>query len=189
MRWYILLVSIPIIASLIATFVWKTVQNRRMDLRRHAIDSVIWRPGHRLTAESRQRFLEETKTSTRTGVEYVLYAAFLTGTFLAVMFYKASLTDSQLATFNVHVGVAYFGFMAWVFSRLNTIYHTRKLVRSPERTFTELSRMESETVPDRPQEMKHPRPVFGLTSIQLAILIVVFISAFTAFTWALKIIK
>lgn len=165
-----IIILLPIAAFLIAYAAWKRVQNKRRTLRDQTIDSVIWRPGFRLTAESRRQSIGE-KGDAKT-FEYVLYAAIMITTALAVMFYKASVTDTRLASFNVHVGVVYFGFIAWAFSRLNTMYHKRKLGR-----------------PDRSREVRHSRPAFGLTSIQFTILIVVFITALTAFTWALKIIK
>jgi hypothetical protein len=123
--------------------------------------------------------------------EYILYAAILITTALAVVFYKASLTDSQLASLNVHVGVVYFGFMAWVLSRVATMYHRRKLARPTQRSIhTELLQEPVARAPHRTQgPMEHARPTLGLTSIQLAILVVVFVTALTAFSCALKILK
>jgi len=188
------LVLVLIAASLIAYFAWKRMQEKRMGLRQHTIDSVIWRPGFRLTAESRQRFLEDSadpKKPTHSPVEYILYAAVLITTALAVMFYKASLTDSQLASLNVHVGVVYFGFMAWVLSRLNTMHQKRKLVRPLRHSIhIELLREPAAKVsPGHHEAVERARPTLGLTSIQLAILVVVFITALTAFSCALKILK
>jgi hypothetical protein len=191
LRIIVLLVLVLIAASLLAYFAWKQAQNKRMGLRRHTIDSVAWRPGFRLTAEGRQRFMDDTdpKLSKVSVFEYVLYTAILIATALAVVFYKASLTDSQLASLNVHVGVVYFGFIAWVLSRLNTMYHKRKLERPAQRRIhTEL--LQEPVVRLRFQEsLERARPTLGLTSIQLAILIVVFVTALTAFSCALKILK
>jgi hypothetical protein len=186
----LLVISLAIVAPLVAFMVWKRVQNRQMDLRQQTIDSVIWRPGHRLTAESRQRFLDDTGThaTSRTVSEYILYAAFPIGTFLLVIFYRASFADSQLAAFNVHVGVVYFGFIVACFSRLNTLHNRRKKVQPLARTITELSRNVDEIVTDRSPSGRS-RHLFGLTSAQLAILIVVFLAAFVAFTWGLKLFK
>jgi hypothetical protein len=164
-----------------------------MGLRQHTIDSVAWRPGFRLTAEVRQLFMNDTdpKLSKVPVFEYVLYAAILIATALAVVFYKASLTDGLLASLNVHVGVVYFGFMAWVLSRLNTIYQKRKITRPVQRSLhTELLQEPVARVPHRTQEpLENARPTLGLTSIQLAILVVVSITALTAFSCALKILK
>jgi hypothetical protein len=188
-----LLVLVLIAGSLIAYFAWKQTQNRRMGLRQHTIDSVAWRPGFQLTAEVRQRFIADTdlKLSKASVFEYILYAAILINTALAVVFYKASLTDSQLASLNVHVGVVYFGFMAWVLSRLHAMYQKRKLARpSGSSIYTELLQEPVERVPHRTQEhLETARPTLGLTSIQLAILVVVFITALSAFSCALKILK
>ncbi len=193
MNWRIIAPLLCLIsASLVAYLAWKIVQNRRTRFREHTIDSIAWRPGFRLTEESRQRFMDDTaepKTAAHTVSEYILYAAVPIATTLAAMFYKASLTDSQLAAFNILVGVVYFGFMAWTFSRLNTIYRNRKLVRhEPHRIHVEFVQSTVETVSDRSQDTKRWGPG-GLTSIQLAILLFVFIIAFTAFTWALKILR
>ncbi len=195
MTWHIVapLFCVLISASVAAFLAWRSVQNRRQKLRRHTIDSVIWRPGFRLAEESRQRFMDDTadrKTATHTVFECTLYAALPIATTLAVMFYKASITDSQLAPFNVHVGIVYFGFMAWTFSRLNTMYRNRKLVwHEPHRIHVEFVQCPVETVSDRSQDAKRSKLALGLTSMQLAILVFVFISAFAAFTWALKILR
>jgi hypothetical protein len=188
-----LLVLVLMAGSLIAYFAWKQARNRRMGLRQHTIDSVAWRPGFRLTAEVRQRFMDDTNPElSRVSVfEYILYAAILITTALAVVFYKASLTDTQLTSLNVHVGVFYFGFMAWVLSRLHAMYQKRKLARPVQRSIhTELLQEPVARAPHRTQEpVESARPTWGLTSIQLAILVVVFITALTAFSCALKILK
>jgi len=194
MNWSIVAPVLCLIStSLIAYLAWKRVQNRRTRLQGHTIDTMMWRPGFRLTEESLQRFMDDTaeaKPAAHTVSEYILYAAVPIATTLAVMFYKASLTDSQLAAFNVHVGVVYFGFMAWTFSRLNVIYRNRKLVRhEPHRMHVEFVQRPVEKASDRSQDTKRSRPALRLTSIQLAILVFIFIAAFTAFTWALKILK
>ena len=193
LRTFVLLLLVLIAASLIAYFAWKQAQNTRMGLRQHTIDSVAWRPGYRLTAEVRQRFINDTnpKLSKVSGFEYILYAAILITTALAVVFYKASLTDSQLASLNVHVGVVYFGFMAWVLSRLTTMYHKRKLALPTRHSIhIELMQQPVARAPHRTQgPLEHARPTLGLTSIQLAILVVVFVTALTAFSCALKILK
>src|SRR5260370_6065283 len=193
-NWRIVAPLFCLISAALATYLaWKRVQNRRSRLREHTIDSMAWRPGYRLTEESRQRFMDDTagpKTATHTAFEYTLCAAVPIATTLAVMFYKASLTDSQLAQFNVHVAIVYFGFMAWTFSRLNTMYRNRKLVwHEPHRIHVEFVQCPVETVSDRSQDAKRSKLALGLTSMQLAILVFVFISAFAAFTWALKILR
>src|SRR5260370_2020574 len=193
-NWRIVAPLFCLISAALATYLaWKRVQNRRSRLREHTIDSMAWRPGYRLTEESRQRFMDDTagqKTATHTAFEYTLCAAVPIATTLAVMFYKASLTDSQLAQFNVHVAIVYFGFMAWTFSRLNTMYPNRKLVRhEPHRIHIELVQSPVETASDLSQNTKRSSPALGLTPIQLALLIFLFVIALTAFTWALKILK
>ncbi len=193
MMWRIIAPILCLISAyLIAHLARKRAQNRRTRLQEHTIDTMMWRPGLRLSEESLRRFMDDTtgpKTATHTIFEYILYVAVSIATAFAVMFYKSSLTNSQLSEFNVHVGVVYFGFMAWTFSRLNTIYRNRKLVRhEPHRIHVEFVQSTIETVSDRSQDTKRWGPG-GLTSIQLAILLFVFIIAFTAFTWALKMLR
>ena len=153
---------------------------------------MMWRPGLRLSEESLRRLMDDTtgpKTATHTIFEYILYVAVSIATAFAVMFYKSSLTNSQLSEFNVHVGVVYFGFMAWIFSRLNTLHRTRKPAGPQQRTITELSRIGDDVGPASQPAVTRSRAAFGLTSRQLTILIVVFISAFAAFTLVLKNLK
>jgi hypothetical protein len=110
-------------------------------------------------------------------LEYALFAAILMMTVSGVFLYKAIVDDPLLSSFTTYLIGAYLAFLALAFGQLNALHSKRFRASSKLRT--------------RPltYAVKAQRPIFGLTSIQLAVLAFVFATACVTFTWALSIAR
>jgi len=123
--------------------------------------------------------------------EFTLYALIILMTASAGFFNHVVSDDPRLSNLTVWIAIAYFAFLAWAFSRLNTVHRRRK-----ERKARELVLQTRETVADRPGEAapafdgaEQSRSVFGLTLAQAAVILLVFTTAVLSFTWALSILR
>jgi hypothetical protein len=117
--------------------------------------------------------LKERKSSAL--FEYFLYAAIIAETGLAAFVYKVIFRDPGLARFQIHFGVFYCAFLAWPVYQLNSVHRRRKgEVREPER---------------EPPEPVRTGAAPGLTTAQVAIVVVVFMTALATFSWALKLLR
>ena len=118
------------------------------------------------------------KQKTRASFEYFLYAAIIAETGLAAFVYKTIFRDPDLARFNLYFGAFYFAFLAWSIIQLNNVHKRRKLVEA-----------DPVEVEESMAEPEHTRPALGLTAAQLAIVVVVFMTALVTFSWALKLLR
>jgi len=114
--------------------------------------------------------------------EYFLFTAMIVETALAAFVYKIILRDPDLGRLSVYFGIFYFGFLAWCIAQLNTLHRRRKLAQTtpvePAEAASNLAAIE-----------KHTGSALGLTSAQLAIVAVAFVSAVAIFSWALKLLR
>jgi hypothetical protein len=123
--------------------------------------------------------------------EYFLYAAIIVETALAAFVYKIIFGDPDLARLSLYFAIFYFAFLAWCIAQLNSLHRRRKLAPAepiePGEPSTEAG---TETTPgpvSDPAPTEKPRhSTFGLTTSQLVVVIVVFVSAVATFSWALK---
>lgn len=107
--------------------------------------------------------------------EYFLYAAIIAETALAAFVYKTIFRDPDLARFNVYFGLFYVAFLGWSIWQLNNIHKRRKLAGVQPA---------AQAAPEA--EVGHTRSMLGLTAAQLLIVVVVFVTAVSAFSWALR---
>jgi len=110
-------------------------------------------------------------------LEYALYAAILMMTVSGAFLYTTIVHDPLLSAFTTYLIVAYLVFLALAFGQLNALHKKRvRIAPKPE-----------------PQPVtyavKPPRPVLGLTFVQLAIVAFVFATACVTFTWALSVVR
>jgi len=125
------------------------------------------------------------KQKTSASFEYFLYAAIIVETALAAFVYKIIFRDPDLARLNLYFGIFYFAFLAWSIVQLNKVHRGRKLAEAePAEPPNEPNqRAEPAAVPE------HSRSALGLTTAQLVIVIVVFITAVATFSWALRLLR
>ncbi len=100
--------------------------------------------------------------------EYALFAAILLMTVSGAFLYQAIAQDSALSGFTTYLIGTYLVFLALAFGQLNAL-HRKRVPRSLTCV------------------VKSPRPIVGLTSIQIGVLAFVFATACATFTWALSI--
>ncbi|HTC34118.1 MAG TPA: hypothetical protein VK724_12145 [Bryobacteraceae bacterium] len=118
------------------------------------------------------------RPKTSASFEYFLYAAIIAETGLAAFVYKTIFRDPDLARFNLYFGAFYFAFLAWSIIQLNNVHKRRKLLDA-----------EPVEIKEPVAEPEHTRPALGLTMAQLAIVVVVFLTALMTFSWALKLLR
>jgi hypothetical protein len=117
-------------------------------------------------------------------MEYFLYVAIIVETALAAFVYKTVLQDADLARLSPYFGILYFGFLAWCIAQLNKLHRRRKLAQAEP--IVEPVSEAAEPIANLAATETHTRPtLLGLTTAQLAIVVVVFASAVAAFTWVL----
>jgi hypothetical protein len=114
--------------------------------------------------------------------EYFLFTAMIVETALAAFVYKIILRDPDLGRISFYFGIFYFGFLAWCIAQLNALHRRRKLAQT---TPTE----PAEPVSDLAPIETRAGSALGLTSAQLAIVVVAFVSAVAIFSWALKLLR
>jgi uncharacterized DUF497 family protein len=86
---------------------------------------------------------------------------------------------------SVYFGIFYFAFLAWSIAQLNKLHRRRKLAQAePAELITDQVSTE-----DRAAAAEPRRSALGLTAAQLAIVIVVFVTAVATFSWALKLLR
>ena len=109
-----------------------------------------------------------------TVLEYALYASILMMTVSGAFLYKTIVHDPLLSGFTTYLVLVYLVFLALAFGQLNALHRKRaRSIPKPEPrplTYT----------------VKSTRPMLGLTSIQMAIVAFVFVTACVTFTWALS---
>jgi hypothetical protein len=103
--------------------------------------------------------------------EYFLYTAILAETGLAALIYKTIFRSPELTRLSVYFAIFYVAFLVWAIAQLNLLH--RKRISSPE--------------PELPPR-ENTRPVLGLSSPQIVILMVVFAIAVAAFSWVLRVL-
>jgi uncharacterized membrane protein len=125
-----------------------------------------------------------------TAFEYFLYAAIVAETGLAAIIYKTVFRSPDMAGLRAYFAIFYFAFLAWAIAQLNMLHRDRKAaVEEPAPgSLGEADEASDPTcaVSRRGTLTAHTRPVLGLTSAQLVILVVVFATAVATFSWALK---
>ena len=114
--------------------------------------------------------------------EYFLYAAIIAETALAAFVYKTIFRDRELVHLSLYFGIFYFAFLAWCIGQLNTLHRRRK----PAQAETDEP---TEPVSDLVPTEKRTRSTLGLTTTQLMIVFVVFVSAVATFSWALRLLR
>jgi hypothetical protein len=125
------------------------------------------------------------RPKTSASFEYFLYTAIIVETALAAFVYKIILRDPDLARLSVYFGIFYFAFLAWSIAQLNKLHRRRKLAQAePAELITDQVSTE-----DRAAAAEPRRSALGLTAAQLAIVIVVFVTAVATFSWALKLLR
>jgi hypothetical protein len=119
---------------------------------------------------------------TSTAFEYFLYAAILAETGLAAVIYKVIFRDPGMGHFSFYFAIFYFAFLGWAIAQLNILHRDR----NPRVA-------DSTPVPPEPvQEViatQDSRPVFGLTTLQLLIVVLVFATAVATFSCALRLLN
>jgi len=111
-----------------------------------------------------------------TPFEYFLYAAIVAETGLAAIIYKVIFRDPDMAHLRIYFAIFYFTFLAWAIAQLNLLHRDR----NPPAPQAE----EPEQIVD-----ENTRPVFGLTGVQLAIVVMVFATAIATFSCALRLLR
>ena len=111
--------------------------------------------------------------------EYFLYAAIIAETALAAFVYKTIFRDRELVRLSLYFGIFYFAFLAWCIGQLNTLHRRRKLAQAEP----------PEPISDPAPGGTRTRPALGLTTSQMVIVIVVFVTAVATFSWALKLLR
>jgi len=135
--------------------------------------------------------------------EYFLYAAIFAETALAALIYKAVFHSADLIQMRIYFAIFYFAFLAWAIWQLNKLHRNRKLAMA------DTAHMAEPQVPERaldPRQMGDPAQVaepaqqeddaaeqntprvFGLTTAQLVIIVVVFATAVATFSYALRLL-
>jgi len=193
--------------SLFLQFLWRTWNTWRTEYRQRAVDAVFWRPGYRGVSSSRRTLIQNSQESVNASesvYEYSLYAMIVLLTAVAVIFYKAAAHDDQIAALNIYAGAIYFAGLALGFHRLNAIYRRRKHRSTGDlpgvdpgylSVHTELVRETGEPDPARMKELasfrtaSEPHPFMGLSKPQLAVLLLIFVTACLTFTWALTVLR
>jgi hypothetical protein len=110
--------------------------------------------------------------------EYFLYVAIIAETALAAFVYKTIFRDPDLARFNLYFGMFYAAFLTWSIVQLNKVHKRRRAVIQPV-----------DEPPEPAPAVGHTPAVLGLTAAQLAIVLVVFVTALATFSWALKLLR
>jgi len=113
-----------------------------------------------------------------TAFEYFLYVAIVAETGLAAIIYKVIFHDVEMARLRIYFAIFYFAFLAWAIAQLNLLHRDR----NPPTPQVE----EHEQIVD---ESENTRPVFGLTGVQLGIVVVVFATAIATFSCALRLLR
>jgi hypothetical protein len=133
------------------------------------------------------------KRKTSASFEYFLYAAIIVETALAAFVYKIIFRDPDLARLNLYFGIFYFAFLVWSIVQLNKVHRRRKLAEAePAEPMSDQAPTEDiqGDQQGRPAVVpKRSRSPLGLTTAQLVIVIVVFITAVATFSWALKLLR
>jgi hypothetical protein len=130
------------------------------------------------------------KQRTSASFEYFLYAAIIVETALAAFVYKTIFRDPDLAHLSLYFGIFYFVFLAWSIIQLNKVHRRRKLVEAepmPDRGPTE--DIQRNPGQNRAVAPEHHRSALGLSTAQLVIVVVVFVTAVVTFSWALKLLR
>ncbi|HLG98468.1 MAG TPA: hypothetical protein VKX49_19275 [Bryobacteraceae bacterium] len=154
------------------------------------------------------------RNRTAAAVEYFLYSIILLETCIAALSYKAIVQFAQLSLLTrAYLVLLYFGVLAWVFFHLNRLHRRRKQrdrkitpvtdpspstaaqtseLQTSDQTFEVHSEVPQPIAPVQAQAGAPPvaaeavaAGLFGLTRAQLAIVLVVFLAALKAFSWAL----
>jgi hypothetical protein len=143
--------------------------------------------------------------------EYFLYLAILAETALAAVIYKVIFRSAELARVRVYFAIFYFAFLAWAIAQLNMLHRDRSteevaqngvrrgqvlgLLCGARRTLCASKEPEQpESAPllaaeAAPAPREHIRPPFGLSGVQLAIVVLVFATAVATFSWALRLLR
>lgn len=121
------------------------------------------------------------QTKNSASFEYFLYTAIIVETALAAFVYKTIFRDPGLARMSVYFGIFYFAFLAWCIAQLNILHRRRKLAQAQP-----AEPVSDEPVSGAPPTENNTRSALGLTTSQLVIVVVVFVSAVATFSWALK---
>jgi len=117
---------------------------------------------------------------TSTAFEYFLYVAILAETGLAALIYKVIFRDPGLGRVRVYFAIFYFAFLGWAIAQLNMLHRER----NPQAATPVPEPAEPEDIPS-----ERTRPLLGLTAAQLVIVVVVFATAVTTFSCALRLLR
>jgi hypothetical protein len=119
-----------------------------------------------------------------TAFEYFLYVAILAETGLAALIYKVIFRDPELLRLRVYFAVFYFAFLGWAIAQLHMLHRERNA--RGENLTANAPVIESAEIG---VEAADARPAFGLTRLQLAIVVLVFATAVATFSWALRLLR
>jgi hypothetical protein len=202
----VFLTAFVVPGSLLFRYLWRHWSTWSIEYRQRAVDAVFWRPGYRGTS-SRRTLIQSTQDSvnhSESVYEYSLYALVVLLTIVAVIFYRAAAHDDQISSLTIYAGAVYFAGLALAFNRLNAIYRRRKQRNAGDlpgvdpgylSVHTELVRDTGEPDGERSRELADfrmgtgSRPFMGLSKPQLAILLLIFLTACLTFTWALSVLR
>jgi hypothetical protein len=121
---------------------------------------------------------------TDTAFEYLLYAAIIAETALAIFIYKIIFRERELVHLNYYFGIFYLAFLGWSVAQLNKVHRNRKLAQvAGDAAPAQGRQKDPAVVPER------ARSALGLTTVQLVIVVVVFAAAIATFSWALKLLR
>jgi hypothetical protein len=123
--------------------------------------------------------IKASRNTTASLVEYFLYSIVILETGVAALAYKTISEIAQLSfTTRAYLMFLYFGVLAWVFFQLNRLHRKRK---QPQKV------LEPATAagPEKALEPAPRQTAFGLTGTQAMVVLLVFLAALKAFTWAL----
>ncbi len=131
--------------------------------------------------------IKASRNTTASLVEYFLYSIVILETGVAALAYKTIAEIAQLSLASrVYLVVLYFGVLAWVFFQLNRLHRKRK---QPQKVLESVQQeiLEPATAagPEKALEPAPRQTAFGLTGTQAMVVLLVFLAALKAFTWAL----
>jgi len=121
-------------------------------------------------------------------LEYILYGAIIGLTACGAWYYKPLTRNSELATLGAYLAAIYFTFLAWAFYELNRIHRKRKHGLLEQYVEAEPNDKAEEAVAVS-RSAEDTWSLFGLSVVQLGILVAVFSIALLGFTWALSILR
>jgi hypothetical protein len=127
--------------------------------------------------------------------EVFLYAAMILETGLAAFIYKVSPKETDFFHLRVYLAILYFAFLAWGIVQLNRLHQFRRTLASEAEPEPKPAPSSPVVAQAAPQDDTTPEPlgqqveavplVFGLSGVQIMVVLLVFVTALMAFSWVL----